>query len=302
MSETVLEHRKKKGINPAYLFLAPYLIAMVMFSIGPALYSLLMMFSKFKMGRPIFFAAGLANFITVSKDPFLLPAFVNVLRFLAVSVPFGIIMVTLTALMLHARPGKISMLMRTVYFIPGAVAGPALVLLFLFTLNPDLSVFRNLLTALGFTHIKEIVNNDGAPFVYTLMGFFGGAGAWIAIFYGALQGVSEEIMEAAVMDGCNPVQLAWHIKRPLISRYIIYMTILVLAGNIQIFTEPQLMSNVSATLSKQWSPNQLGYYYAFSLGNFGAAAVVSVLMILIGLATAYIVIKSTKFFSTDFGD
>ena len=221
--------------------------------------------SKFKWDVRYF--ALVSRFITV-VDPFLLPAFVNVLRFLAVSVPFGIIMVTLTALMLHARPGKISMLMRTVYFIPGAVAGPALVLLFLFTLNPDLSVFRNLLTALGFTHIKEIVNNDGAPFVYTLMGFFGGAGAWIAIFYGALQGVSEEIMEAAVMDGCNPVQLAWHIKASDLPLHHLRMTILVLAGNIQIFTEPQLMSNVSATLHQAVVSEPAGILLCLQPGKF----------------------------------
>ena len=291
---------RRLKINPAYIFLTPYIVSMLLFSIGPALYSFLLMFSKFRMGRPIFFAAGIQNFITVINDPFLPPAFLNVLRFLVVSVPFGIIMVTLVSLVLHAQPGRLSVIMRTLYFIPGAVAGPALVMLFLFTFNPDLSVFRPLLNGMGFTDIKQIVNNNGAPVIFTIMGFFGGAGAWIAIFYGALQGVSEEVTEAAIMDGCNPWQLAWFIKRPLISRYIAYMTILVLAGNIQIFTEPQLMSSVSATLSGQWSPNQMGYYYAFKLGNFGASAVVSVLMMFIGIVTAYVVIRVTNFYSTDF--
>jgi multiple sugar transport system permease protein len=60
------------------------------------------------------------------------------------------------------------------------------------------------------------------------------------------------------------------------------------------------MSSVSATLTSQWSPNQMGYYYAFKLGNFGAAAVVSVLMMLIGIVTAYVVIRVTNFYSTDF--
>ena len=290
---------RRISINPAYLFLLPYLIAMLMFSLGPAIYSFFLMFSRFEMGRPVFFGAGLKNFVTVFKDPFLWPAFVNVIRFLVVSVPFGIILVTLIALVLHARPGRLSLVMRTLYFLPGAVAGPALVMLFLFTFNPDLSVFRPILYAVGFDEIFDIVNNNFAPVVFTVMGFFGGAGAWIAIFYGALQGVSEEIIEAAIMDGCNPWQLAWLIKRPLIGRYIAYMLILVLAGNIQIFTEPQLMSGVSATLSSQWSPNQLGYYYAFRLGNFGASAVVSVMMMIIGIITAYAVIRVTNFYSTE---
>lgn len=291
--------KKKVRIHPAYLFLAPYLIAMFMFSLFPVFYSFLLSFSKFQEGRPIFFAAGLDNIITVFKDPFLLPSFLNVLRFLVVSVPFGLIFTTMLALILHARSGPFSSSMRTLYFLPGAVAGPALVLVMLFTLNPDLSVFRDFLRFLGFEDVKELVNNNWAPLVFTLMGFFGGAGGWIAIFYGALQGISEELIEAAIMDGCNPWQLAWLIKRPLIGRYIAYMLILVLGGNVQLFAEPQLTSAVTATISSTWSPNLLAYDYAFRRGNFGSGAVIGLMMMTIGIALAYAVIRVTNFYSTD---
>jgi multiple sugar transport system permease protein len=301
MGVTAYPHRPKRkfSIHPAYLFLAPYLLAMLLFSLGPALYALLMVFARFEGGRPVFFGAGFKNIVTVFKDPFLWPAFQNVIRFLIVSVPFGMVFVTLLALLLHARPGRFSLVMRTMFYLPTAVAGSALAMLFIFTLNPDLSVFRSLLRGLGFQDIKEIVNNTGAPVVFTIMGFFGGAGGWIAIFYGALQGISEELIEAAIMDGCNPIQLAWLIKRPLIGRFIAYMLILVLASNVQVFTEPELMYNQSATLTNHWSPTQLAYYYAFRIGNFGASAVVAVIMMVIGIICAYAVIKVTKFFSTD---
>jgi multiple sugar transport system permease protein len=291
--------RRRFRIPSAYIFLTPYLIAMFMFSLGPALYSLLLSFATFQEGRPVFFAAGFKNIVTVFKDPFLMPSFLNVIRFLLVSVPFGIIAVTFLTLLLHARPGRFSSTMRTAYFVPSAVAGPALVLVMLFALNPDLSVFRSLLRSIGFDDIKQIVNNNGAPVVFTLMGFFAGAGIWIAIFYGALQGISEELIEAAIMDGCNPWQLAWLIKLPLIGRYIAYMLILVLAGNVQLFAEPQLLSSVTATISGTWSPNLLAYDYAFKRGNFGAGAVIGILMMTIGILTAYAVIRLTNFYSTD---
>ncbi len=286
-------------VNPAYIFLLPYMAAMLLFSLGPAIYSLLLTFATFQAGRPQFFQAGLKNIETVFKDPFLWPSFLNVLRFLVVSIPAGLIFVVLLALLLHARPNRFSLVMRTIYFLPGAVTGPALVMLFLFTFNPDLSVFRPVLHLLGFTDIKQVVNNDTAPVVFTIMGFFGGAGGWIAVFYGALQGISDEIIEAAIMDGCNPIQLAWLIKRPLISRYIAFMLINVLAGNVQLFAEPQLMSGVTATISNLWSPNLVSYNWAFGLGNFGASAVISVMMMAIGIVLAYSVIRATNFYSTD---
>jgi multiple sugar transport system permease protein len=297
--KTPAKSARRFRINPAYIFLLPYLAAMFMFSLGPALYSLLLTFASFKGGKPQFFQAGFTNIVRAFKDPYLLPAFGNVLRYLVVSVPFGLIFVVLLALLLHARPNRFSLAMRTIYFLPGAVTGPALVMLFLFTFNPDLSVFRPVLHLLGFTDIKQVVNNDTAPVIFTIMGFFGGAGGWIAVFFGALQGISEEIIEAAIMDGCNPFQLAWLIKRPLISRYVAFMLINVMAGNVQLFAEPQLMSGVTATISNLWSPNLVSYNWAFGLGNFGASAVISVLMMIIGVVLAYSIIRATNFYSTD---
>jgi multiple sugar transport system permease protein len=286
-------------INPAYIFLIPYGVSMLMFSLGPAIYSFLLMFAKFQNGRPQLFTAGFGNIKTAFNDVFLLPAFENVLRFLLFSVPFGLVFVLLLALLLHARPNRFSSTMRTVYFAPCAVVGPPLVMLFLFTLNPDLSVFRVFFHLFNLTDIKQVISNNTAPIVFTLMGFFGGAGAWIAIFYGAMQGISEELIEAAIIDGCNPIQLAWLIKRPLIGRYVAFMLITVVAGNVQLFTEPQLMSVVTAQINTLWSPNLIAYHWAFGIGNFGAAAVISVLMMVLGIVCAYAIIRATNFYSSE---
>lgn len=300
--ETASAHQGRRfKVNAAYFFLIPYIVSMIMFSIGPALYALLLMFAKFQGGRPVFFAAGFANIKIAFNDIYLAPAFFNVIRFLLVSIPFGLFFVLLLSLLLHARPNRLSLVMRTIYFVPGAVVGPPLVMLFLFTLNPDLSVFRSVLNLFGFTDIKQVVNNDTAPMVFTLMGFFGGAGGWIAVFFGAMQGISEELIEAAVMDGATPIQLAWLIKRPLIGRYIAFMLITVVAGNVQLFAEPQLMANalVTATIDKLWSPNLVSYNWAFGIGNFGASAVISVLMMVLGIICAYAIIRATNFYASE---
>ena len=150
----------------------------------------------------------------------------------------------------------------------------------------------------------DVIQPGHIPVLFTLMGFFVGAGGWIAIFYGGLQGISHELLEAAVIDGANGWQMAVWVKLPLIRRYVIYLFILTFAGNIQIFTEPQIIS-VSfslfgfSTISQYWSPNQLSYYFAFNTGNFGAAAAISLLMVAIGLAGATLIIRATGFFRTD---
>jgi multiple sugar transport system permease protein len=194
------------------------------------------------------------------------------------------------------RRGWIASVLRTIYFIPGAVTGPALVLLAIFMFDPNISPFRVVLQSMGYELINDVIIPTHLPVLFTLIGFFSGSGSWIAIFYGAYEGVSNEVMEAATIDGCNAWQKAWYIKIPLIQPYIMYMLILVLAGNVQLFAEPQLIGAAGGNVPNPWSPNQLGYYFAFTLGNFGASAAVSLIMLLIGLAASYVVVQWTGIF------
>ncbi len=102
------------------------------------------------------------------------------------------------------------------------------------------------------------------------------------------------------MPGRQPCSSSCHRFR----QYVIYLFIITLAGNIQLFTEPQLIgasfSYVGiSTISQTWSPNQLGYFFAFTDGNFGAAAAISLLMVAVGLLGALLVIRLTGFFRTD---
>jgi len=288
----------------ADIFVLPYVFFLLAFGIGPGVYALVLSFSSFANGTPQYFAAGLQNFVTAFTDFRFGAAFVNVFQFLIISLPFGVIGVTAIALLIHARTGWFSDLMRTIYFLPGAVAGPTVVLLALFMCDPQVSPFRGILALFHMQTIVDVIQPSHIPLLFTLLGFFVGAGGWIAIFYGGLQGISHELLEAAIIDGANGWQMAIWIKLPLIRRYVIYLFILTFAGNIQIFTEPQIIS-VSfslfgfSTISPYWSPNQLSYYFAFSIGNFGAAAAISLLMVAIGLLGAMLVIRATGFFKTD---
>ncbi len=132
------------------------------------------------------------------------------------------------------------------------------------------------------------------------MFFFAAVGGWVAIFYGAFNGISREITEAAIVDGCGPVRMAWSVKLPLVRPYVIYMLILTFAANVQLFVEPQLLAVApGATVGKYWSLNQLSYAYAFELSDFGSAAAISLLMLGVGLVGAILIIGLTDFFRPD---
>jgi multiple sugar transport system permease protein len=290
----------RKLLHPAQLFVLPYVILLLVFGVGPGLYAFIISFAKFVEGRPRLFEAGLSNYTFAFSDFRFLPAFQNVAMFLAISLPLGVIGVVLIALLLHARDSAFSTVMRTIYFVPGAVAGPTAVLLAIFVFDPNISPFKSLLQVMGFSVVSDVIRPNSLPLLFTLLGFFVGAGGWIAIFYGALNSISHEILEAATMDGCSAWQVAWHIKQPLILPYIAYMLILTFAGNVQLFAEPQLIGAAGAApIAPTWSPNQLGYEFAFGIGNFGASAAISLLMLVIGLTGALLVLKGTSIFRLD---
>jgi multiple sugar transport system permease protein len=214
-------------------------------------------------------------------------------------------MVVVLAMLLHMRRGASATVLRTLYFVPGAVTGPVLVLLAIFMFDPSISPLKPLLTGLGFSRLNDVIAPGTLPVVFTLMGFFSGAGMWIAIQFGALESIPAELMEAATMDGANAWQQALQIKLPLIRPYIIYQFILIFAGNVQLFVEPQILGGnanglgVGANVPAVWSTNQLAYNFAFEMGNFGAASALSLMMLAVGLGAAYFIIRWTGFFNIE---
>jgi multiple sugar transport system permease protein len=290
-------------IRTAHLFVLPHTVFMVLFAIGPAVYAVVISFASFQRGTPELFDAGLDNYAHAYSDVRFLPALNNVAQFLLISVPLGAIGVLAIAALLHARQDRIGTGMRTLYFIPGAVAGPTLVLLAIFMLDPRISPFAPVLQAFGLTTIGQVTSGSRLPWVFAIMYFFAAAGGWVAIFYGAFNGISREITEAATIDGCGSVRLAWSVKLPLVRPYVIYMLILTFGANVQVFVEPQLLAVAAgSTVGRYWSLNQLSYAYAFELSDFGSAAAIALLMLGVGLLAAVLIIRFTDFFRPDVAD
>jgi multiple sugar transport system permease protein len=299
---SIFSRWRRHGVS--YLFVLPYFLVMLAFGLGPGLYALLLSFADFRTGLPKYFGAGFNNYLAVFKDFRFTFTFANIGKFLAISVPLGIAMVIILAILLQMRPGRLTTALRTLYFVSGAVTGPILVLVVIFMLDPSISPFQALLKGMGFKLTNDVIYPGSLPVIFTLMGFFAGAGMWIAIQYGALEAISTEVLEAATMDGCNAWQKILHIKLPLIRPYIIYQFIVIFAGNVQLFVEPQILGGgnnlgVGGNVPAVWSPNQLAYNFAFEMGNFGAASALSLILLVIGLGAAYLIIRWTGFFNIE---
>ena len=244
---------------------------------------------------------GFDNFTRTVRDFRFLPALKNVLLYTSVWLVSLIVLVVALALLLHGRANRVSSTFRFLFYLPGALAGAASVLVWLFMLDPAVSpgsfFLRHLL---GSDLFVESIAPGKLPYVFAVIAFWTGAGGWIVVMYGALNTIPHDLEEAARIDGAGPLTIALRVKLPLIRKWIAYMAILAFATGTQLFVEPQLVNQASlGMVPDTWSSNQLAYQLAFRYGDFNGAAAISLDLILIGLVAATIIIRRTGLFRTE---
>lgn len=278
-----------------YFFVGLYVVLLALFGIAPTVYAVELALTS-RDGK----FSGLSNFTAAYNDFRFVPAFEHIGEFLVVWLLAQTFFVLVLALMLRPLARRTSTGFRFLFYMPGALAGAASVLVWLFMLDPTLSPWHNLLTALGFTNLDLVLLPAHLPYVFATIAFWTGAGGWIVVMYGALNNIPDELLEAAKLDGASAFQSALRIELPLIRKWVVYMLILSFAAGTQLFVEPQLVGQATAGLvSNTWSPNQLAYYIAFINDNFNEAAAISVDLLVIGLLSAGLLVWRGRLFAAD---
>jgi len=293
---------KKIRMNWAAVLIIPYLIAVCMFHLGPIIMAIIYSFSKFVGGKPYLFSAGLENYIKVFSDPAFSQAYSNVVRFSVLATFMGFVGSVGIALLISLTRDRIGSFARSILFLPGSINAAVVGLIFIFILDPLVSPFGFIFRSFGWNSTTDYVSASNSVVVMTVLRFFMSSGGWIAIFCSALEGVPEELVESARMDGCGPWQLAWMIRRPVIMGFVWFMVIQLVSYNLQIFAEPYIISRSlsgGSIIGPYWSPNMLGAYYTLTLGDLGMSAVVSLSQTLISLSASIFVVTKTGAFTTD---
>jgi multiple sugar transport system permease protein len=279
-----------------YAFVAPYVVLLLAFGVVPTGYAIY--FSVTDAGDHF---AGLANFTAAAADFRFVPAIAHVALYLVIWLSALVVLVVGLALLLHqvtARTASVSL--RFLYYIPGALAGAASAMVWLFMLDPAVSPVGFLLRALGLDTFGQVIAPGHLPVLLALIAFWTGAGGWIVVMYGALNNISPDVLEAARIDGASRWGIARHIQIPLLRKWIVYMVILAFAAGAQLFVEPQLLSQASnGVAGRDYSLNQLSYDFAFQNNNVGTAAAVSVELLVLGLVVAGVFVARSGFFDAD---
>ncbi|WP_405854346.1 sugar ABC transporter permease [Streptomyces sp. NBC_01515] len=292
--------RRRNGAGPqsraGMAFVAAYVVLLVAFGVLPTAYAVYFAFTD-AGGR----VTGFANFVSTAQDFRFLDALGHVAAYLAFWLLSLVVFVVALALLLHGlASGSAGKVLRFLYYIPGALAGAASVLVWLFMLDPTVSPVSSLLGVMGFHTFGEVIAPGHLPLLFTVIAFWTGAGGWIVVIYGALNNIPTDVMEAARIDGAGAWRTAWHVQIPMLRKWIVYMVILAFAGGAQLFVEPQLLSLASVGVAgRDYSLNQLTFDFAFQMNNINGAAAVSVELLVVSVSAAAVFVARSGFFDAD---
>ena len=236
-----------RRINVA-LFVGPWVVGVLAFTVYPVLASLYYSFSAYSLGTSPVWVGG-ANWSAMVNDPLFRTSLGNTLYYALGAVPLQLVVALLVALLLNT-PLFGRGFFRTVVYLPTIVPSVANAILWLALFDPFGGLINRLL---GYAHLPQplwLQSPTAAMPALILMSAWG-TGATIVILLAGLQDVPKHLYEQGMIDGAGALRLFWHITLPIISPIVLFNAITGIIGSMQTFTEPYLMTQggpMNATL------------------------------------------------------
>ena len=243
----------------AYVFLLPWLIGLLLFAAGPILASFVFSFTKYDvMSPPVFI--GLDNYRdALFVDELVWPSLGRTFTFSLVYIPVGLVASLLLAMLLN-RGLKGTNAYRTLFFLPSLTPAVATALLWQWVLHPGIGPVNAALGVIGIEGPGWLTSADWALPALVIMALWNSIGSnRMLIFLAALQGVPEQLLEAAQMDGAGAWAKFWHVTLPMISPSILFNLIMGVIGALQVF--------VSAFVTTQGGPSYATWFFALHIYN-----------------------------------
>lgn len=264
----------------AYLFLLPSLLGFLLFVALPVLASLWLSFVEWNLLTPPEFV-GLSNFRQLlTRDIVFGKVVWNTVYFMLTIVPLQLAFGLLIALALN-QSIRGRLIYRVIYFMPVVTILVAGAIVFQFMLNRNFGVVSNLFWELGELTGLPIQPPDflgssrwTKPSVVMLT-LWKNTGFTMVIYLAALQGVPQELYDAANADGATAWQRFRHVTLPLISPTTFFLFVIQMIGAFQLFTEAFVMTPGGGPAQSTLTVVYYIYQNAFEFQKMGKASAIA---------------------------
>ena len=279
-----LTNRQRKQFNEAalaYLFLLPTLIGLVLFSLGPVIVGFLVSFTNWNILLPPQWV-GLQNYQTLIEQDLPRKVLWNTIYFTALNVPLNMAVALGVALLLNQQL-RFAAFYRAVYFLPVVSSAVAASLIWTWLFSPNFGPINYFLENIGIPGPAWLGSTTWAMPAVIIMSVWKGFGTNMLIFLAGLQGIPQELEEAAMIDGANRWQRFWNVTWPLLTPTTFFVLVISCIVSFQVFEQVFVMTEGGPA----YATTVLGlfiYLNAFRYNNMGYAASAAYVLFAIVLA------------------
>lgn len=261
-----------------YLFVTPWLIGFLAFTIGPVIASFVLSLADYSIVTPPIFK-GIDNYLDLfTEDRLFGLSLYNTGYYVVVFVPLQIVLSLILALLLNQKVRGLP-IYRTLFYIPSIVPVVANSILWIWILQPQWGLLNFLLSLVGIKGPLWLSSVEWAKPSLIMMSLWGSGGAMI-IFLAGLQGIPQHLYEAAEIDGANRWRKFWNITVPLLTPTIFFVLVLGVIGSFQVFTQAYIMTGGGPADATLFYMLYL-YRRAFVFHNMGYASAMAWILFLI---------------------
>ena len=275
---------KRKG--PLVIFLVPAFLFLILFLYYPFVQNIINSFSDITgLGAP---ASGLntpwyANYVTLFSDPKLRTALGNTVLLTVCTVVFQVGIALILALLVDSiRVG--AQLFRTLYFFPIVISATALGLMFNLIFLYNGGMLNQLLTNLGL--ITENIDwKDPSHFMATMFApvMWQYVGFYFVIMITGLNNISQDLYEAAALDGCTGWKRVRYVTLPLLRNVLCTCLVLAVTGALKVFDLPWVMFGAGMPQDQGWLTGTYMYDQTFNRGNVDYGSAIAILIVVLGV-------------------
>jgi multiple sugar transport system permease protein len=219
-----------------WTFILPSVVLIGLFGLVPIVWGLILSFQKAGLISPDREWVGFENYVRIVSDPKARQAAVNTIYYTMLFVPISILLALFVA---HALNRKIALIRfyRLAVFIPVVTSTIATGIMFLWLLDKNFGLANWLLDMIGVGPFGFFEDPDQAMGALVLMTVWGWLGFDTIIYLAALQGVPQELIEAAAIDGASRWSSFWRITWPMLGPATLLLVVWSTISALQLFDE-----------------------------------------------------------------
>lgn len=270
----------RKNRTLIWVFLAPTLIGLGLFSFVPILGSMVLAFFQWDIITPPRFV-GLDNFVTLVTNPTVRLSFLNTIGFVVAAVIVQLAVALLLALLVQSKmPEWLRSVFRSALFFPLILSAASVSLIMAYLFNQEFGLINQVLGLIGVGKVGWLTTGWGAKVVVLIVYVWQNFGFTFLLFIGGVAAIPKEVYEAGAIDGAAGWEQFRNITLPLISPTMLVASVMAIISALQIFDQPWVLTR-GGPGDETRTAVMVIYESAFRQLDFGGASAVGIVLTLL---------------------